>query len=728
MLGPVALFAQSPLEEQQPRVEEIVFRGAENVPEADLRSSIETLETRCRSIILQPFCWFSDSRLFVRREYLVREEVVRDVVRLRVAYFRMGYRQAAVSSRVEALDEGVRVVFSVDEGEPTILDRIDIEQTEEVLTSRQIRRTRPPREGEPLNLSVYEEALEQMRLMLAEQGFLNAVIDDTVIVSRNEQTAAVEILMEPGRRATVDSFDIRGNDQVADQTIIRALRVDPGDVLGAEDLIAGQRSLYESNLFHEARVSVPEQADSAKQVVISVREAPQRSARVGVGFNTIQFFQIEGRFTHYNFLGGGRRLTLRGTLGNLLAGTLNDRFIFSDVLPGDDAGLGVDDERPFVQPTWRASIDFRQPAFRRAENVLGLNVFSNRRTVPAVVVDLSYGAEISLTRRLGLRAPLSFSYTYEITSVDAGDVYFCVNHGVCDLPTIEAVRGRHAMSPIAVSFFSDQADDPLAPTTGHRFRLDLEHASSLSLSQYRYNRVSGEATYYYPLDVYRQRVAAGRIRAGWVRPLFSTADAVGIGSAEEAALLHPRKRFYSGGSQSVRGYGENQLGPRILTVPTEELIEGGCSADQIEQRTCDPGVAPISAFVPQPLGGTAVLEGSVEYRFGLFGAFQGAAFVDGAVVGEGIGGLFRGGILAVTPGFGARFRSPVGPIRIDVGIRPSITERLPVLTEIEDEAGLRNLVRLNQRRRYNPVEAAGNGFVQEVLSRIALHLSIGEAY
>jgi hypothetical protein len=45
-----------------------------------------------------------------------------------------------------------------------------------------------------------------------------------------------------------------------------------------------------------------------------------------------------------------------------------------------------------------------------------------------------------------------------------------------------------------------------------------------------------------------------------------------------------------------------------------------------------------------------------------------------------------------------------------------------------DENEGRRLVELETTRRYNPVEAAGGGFLSQIFSRLALHLSIGEAY
>jgi outer membrane protein assembly factor BamA len=331
--------------------------------------------------------------------------------------------------------------------------------------------------------------------------------------------------------------------------------------------------------------------------------------------------------------------------------------------------------------------------------------------------------------------------------VEAGDLYFCVNYGICDLPTVSVLRRRHSLSPASLAFFIDRANSPLAPTQGYRARLDLEHASGVTFSDFHYYRASGETTRYLPFGVHQRRVLAGRVRAGWVRPLASTGEALGI-EAENQALLHPRKRFYAGGARSVRGYGENQLGPRILTISPERLrgreVENGTDT----YRFCDPALTPNIAqcdpnataavdgttvgipaedFLPRPLGGSSVLEASVEYRFPVWGPLQGAVFVDGALVGSGLQSAFAQGQSAITPGFGARFATPVGPIRVDLGVRPTIRERLPVITEVV-ENGERRLVRLQQRHEYDPLAGTGEQWWRQVLARLTLHLSIGEAF
>jgi hypothetical protein len=148
--------------------------------------------------------------------------------------------------------------------------------------------------------------------------------------------------------------------------------------------------------------------------------------------------------------------------------------------------------------------------------------------------------------------------------------------------------------------------------------------------------------------------------------------------------------------------------------------------------------APIGddKFTPRPLGGTSLVEASVEYRFPLFFKnLGGAVFIDGAAVGERVfdplgGGLktFRdlvSGSGAITPGFGVRYYSPVGPIRVDLGVNPSQPEDLAVVTELVKN-GRRQIVPLDTPRRYAP-GGGGSGFGR-ILNRLTLHLSIGQAY
>jgi outer membrane protein insertion porin family len=368
-----------------------------------------------------------------------------------------------------------------------------------------------------------------------------------------------------------------------------------------------------------------------------------------------------------------------------------------------------------------------------------------------VFVDNAYGGTGTFTHDLSERAPLSLAYRFSVTHVDASDVYFCVDYGVCDAATRSALRARARLSPVSLTAQIDRSDDPLNPMTGYQVRAELQHASQFTASDFRYNRAYATGSAYRPVG---HAVLAFNARVGVVSAIGSTGAAIGDTSGN---ILHPTVRFYAGGAQSVRGFGENQLGPRVLTIAPEQLrgrvvANGGRDTTYLfcppprAIATCDPNASldtvingkparlhlTDNVFSPQPLGGRTLLEGSVEYRFPLFGNFGGAVFVDGGVVGEGNLGAATSGTSAITPGFGVRYYSPVGPIRIDIGLNPLTTERLTVLTEdpttrsIVVVTGPPGAPRGASDRIYAPARTEG-GF-QGLLNRISLHLSIGQAF
>jgi hypothetical protein len=138
-------------------------------------------------------------------------------------------------------------------------------------------------------------------------------------------------------------------------------------------------------------------------------------------------------------------------------------------------------------------------------------------------------------------------------------------------------------------------------------------------------------------------------------------------------------------------------------------------------------VAASNQFVPRPLGGNRLIEASIEYRFPLTRTITGAAFVDGGSVYGRRLNLPPGDRTAVTPGFGIRYGSPIGPVRLDLAVRPRITEELPVVTQMPGEDSAPRLVQLMTPKRYDLAESGG-GFLRQVTRRLQLHLAIGEAW
>jgi outer membrane protein insertion porin family len=176
---------------------------------------------------------------------------------------------------------------------------------------------------------------------------------------------------------------------------------------------------------------------------------------------------------------------------------------------------------------------------------------------------------------------------------------------------------------MAVDIVNDRRDNTVFPLRGSYRHLYIETGFPGFRIQRRYGLLSPEYVGYYPLR--RRIVSASRVSVGVAGPM-RTDD------------ILPNKRYFAGGAGSVRGFERHMLGP---------LDQDG-----------------------NAIGGIARLEASTELRFRLIGILYGAAFFDAGNVWDTRGSIgFHGLGYAAGPGLLAR--SPIGPIRLDVGFRLS---------------------------------------------------------
>lgn len=133
--------------------------------------------------------------------------------------------------------------------------------------------------------------------------------------------------------------------------------------------------------------------------------------------------------------------------------------------------------------------------------------------------------------------------------------------------------------------------------------------------------------------------AQAHVRASWFKGLGPSDRLIVRGElghtfTDELNALPPSLRFYAGGDRSIRGYEWREVGPRVL--------------DQ-------------DGNVAFALGAKNVITATVEYERYFLGPWGGAVFVD-------TGDAFDGNRpdLHTGVGIGVRWKSPVGPIRIDI--------------------------------------------------------------
>jgi outer membrane protein assembly factor BamA len=707
-------------------IRKVRFEGSEHFPDPVLSTAIVTSATRCNAVA--PLCWFG---VAVDRQYLDTVQLALDTIRLNVFYYRAGFRDAAIHASTAPENGGVAVTFEIEEGPPVRVGSIQVDGADSL--SRDITRNLPLRVGDPLNVTAHEAARDTMVARMRNRGYAYADgLANYDISADSPFVAHIRYDLLPGPLARFGSIEIVGAAKVDSSVVRRMITFEPGDLFTLDDLRTSQRNLFSQEVFTHAEVRpvMRPEPDTVVPVRVQVNEGDMHRVRAGLGLSTEEYVNAEGRWIARSFRGAARRLELRARLSNLLATRLPDLV---GLEPPDDF---------YGRVSGLVSADFSQPWFFGALNTLGAGVFAERRSIRDVFVRSAVGGYLTLTRSVAPGTSVSAGYRPELTSLEAreGDFIFCVGFTACDQDEIEALTSARWLSPFVLALVHERANSIFAPTTGYSIRAEAEIAAAATASDFSYGRLSADLIDYHSWG--NGVVSAMRLKPGISRPLSDADSTLGV---------HPQKRFFAGGANSVRGFAQYRLGPKVLIadavgqlIMPDSAGGAGCSIEAVNEGSCDANnliADDPDAFRVQPVGGAVSLEGSFEVRFPVFGAsLRAAAFLDYGQVWDTHRTIDLKDVVW-TPGLGIRYFSPIGPIRIDVGYYAGQGETLRVLTtqigqrtdgscepfpdsvEIDEDAELCEtgvLQALDSTVRWNPRRS--------FFERLQFHFSIGQAF
>ena len=717
------LCAQRELEE----VTALRFEGNQVFSDRVLGASIMTRPTECRDTMLTLFCLVGTS-FAIAPHFFGPREFERDVARLRLFYYRHGYREATIEPALDRSQEGVRITFRIQEGRPVLIDSLaynGLDPPGDLAFLDDL----PAREGEPLDQVALAAARDSMTIRLRNAGYAHAeVLLDILIPAAQRYGARVNFDVFKGPPARFGPISVEGNARVDEGAILGMIPFREGSDYDAESILEARRNLYGMEVFSSVVVTeeLRSAADSIVPISVRVTEGDIHRFRTGGGWSTADCVNAEASWTSRSFFGGGRRFQLLGRLSNILNSPLGSTLC-------RDAGTG-----PYGEHNWSLSAQFSQPRLFSLRNTFAANVFWERQSLPHLFVRQSLGVDLSIIRGGAPGRSQTIFFQPARGKLDAADIFFCSSFLVCDFEGIDVLQRTNWLSPVGIRFAHDGLAQGFGPASGYSLSADIEHASHLTGSDFAYNRAVGEASGFREFN--RGWVLAGRVRGGWL----GAGGFGALGPEVETSIAHPQKRFYSGGATSVRGFAHNQLGPRVLFADVETLLgdESGtppCSPRQIIDLSCDLQSLEDDRYTANPTGGSRLLEGNFEVRFPLSSAdWQGTLFLDFGQVWSDVGSDDPAP-LEWTPGMGVRYFTAIGPLRLDVAYRFRGGEEYRVLT-----SGIRPYVAAVDQAEERL--AAAPGFVRsgqlEILpdpvvfgesedwspSRFQLHLSLGQVF
>jgi len=181
----------------------------------------------------------------------------------------------------------------------------------------------------------------------------------------------------------------------------------------------------------------------------------------------------------------------------------------------------------------------------------------------------------------------------------------------------------------------DRRDDPVDPTRGWSAYVEAEHAVPFGQADADFTRVFGQLTGL--AGIGKAGSLAASVRVG---RLFPRSAAPPEGEPLDAVPVS--ELFYAGGRTTHRAFRRDELGILGATLALDDHGD------------------------PVPLGGGALALANLDWRFPLFGALGGVAFVDAGNVWRHFGDLSSADV-RIGAGVGLRYKLPFGPLRLEVG-------------------------------------------------------------
>ncbi len=565
---------------------------------------------------------------------VTREQVSDDRDALESFYRLQGFTDATVAEPVVTLNDSVgtmTVQFPITEGPRTLVSAVKVEGMD-----RDHHPDAPKPKlvaGAPLNVQVVHDDVVALQTYYANTGHTEVQVASKVDTSADKLSATVTYAIAEGPHVDVDEVIVRGNTYTDRDVILRRSGIDPGDPFSYTRMLEAQRELYRLGIFNRVEVQ-PEQAQTSvadRDVVISVEEGKNLTLTGSVGLR-VERGTDKGSGTDLN-----ERVTVAAAHRNLFG---TGRYLGLEVVASSEEQ--------------EAFLTYREPFISRWDVPLQFQIFQSDDSTRAGTHIRQQGFSVEASKVARQRARWSLRYEYKISQ--------CLQKStLCDdignrLPVedFDPSLLDISISSITPTFFWDHRDDIIDPHRGFFASASVEYAFELFQAESKFLKEYAQGAWYLPIS--DRTVVALSGRFGLMQPYGGQTDA-------EMPLS---ERFTAGGETTHRGYALDRLGDLCRTSPDEGYaVIPNCEATLYQPITRDEVTGEIIDYGPiLPGGGSGLLLFNAEYRFPILSSLGGAVFVDA-------GNVYRSHTIDFDQikygaGFGLRYLSPVGPIRIDV--------------------------------------------------------------
>ncbi|MGM0376489.1 MAG: BamA/OMP85 family outer membrane protein [Bacteroidota bacterium] len=483
----------------------------------------------------------------------------------------------------------VELSFEIEENSPVVIDSVDFvtekkERDDPLLEGRaweNLQKNLEARKGNRFRDDQVKNDQEKIASWFSSRGYAYASVEPAIGLSADTLSAGLLWRIKKGVLCYFGDISIKGADRTPEEAIRKQFAFEKGDLYSSKALAQSQRQIYELGLFRIASLQTRrrEKQRDTIPLELTIQEAPRLSTRYGVGYGREDRFRTFIDIRYLNFPGSTQRTKFYAKHSGL-------------------------------EP-YRFEATFTQPAVFGPNSSMALNPYIRARDEEGFE-SFMWGSDLSVHQTLGSDLSASASLYFERVDIEIASSY-------------ERVPGDESLSTyskngVSLGMLYNNAHPRFDPVEGWSLAFNTRANSSFFQSPYPFMKYIFEAKRYQP--VFNGLVLATRLKGGSIIP---------SGGSNSVPV---EERFFAGGSQSVRGWARQMLGPLD-----------------------DEGV---------PLGGRSLLEGSIEPRVKIVDPVSVVVFLDYGNVWS-AENRFDFGDVRFASGGGIRVSTPIGPVGIDMG-------------------------------------------------------------
>jgi outer membrane protein insertion porin family len=637
----------------------------------------------------------------------------------------IGYRRAEVDvlQGVSINGESLIITFQVTEGALTRVAGAEV-RGNKIYTDQRLRDELKTVIDAPFSRSQARADGERVLALYAREGYVNAQLDFSIVElpkkGEEEQVKVIYSITNEGDKVYINHIIVNGvtgsakTQRTKREAIVRAIPLAEGEVLRSDRIAESERELYLTDAYRQVIIRTEPAGETTsgfkrRDVIIDVEEKKPRVMDYGGGFSTdtgaLGLLEISNVNLMNKLRHGAMRLRASRQQQLLRFEYLDPRFARFGEKQFAPLAVSVQYQRDStVTRFFRSAIDRGTLGIvqRLDEDGNALDEFGTKVKEPTIN---RFTATIETQRVLSrkTRSILFARYSYE-------DVRLFNLQSLVIKPILDPDRAVR-LSRFGASFVRDTRErcerglfgairnpdeetgrpgeicryNQLDATRGDFFNIDYAVALRQLGGNLSFNKLQASYRRYYKVNALRGTVLAGNVTLGLAN-LFNPRDRDANGVIDEIDLTLPiSERFFSGGSNTLRGFGFEEAGPRRVIIPE------GTFLDQNKE------VVVLNPFTV-PVGGNALAIVNLEARVQMTKSLQLVPFYDGGNVFRRIGDLFGkkddtpvppGDVLAAinaanlrarwtnTVGLGARIQTPFGgALAIDYGFLLNPTEFL----------------------------------------------------